>query len=617
MTPNNLTSFSDSHGNRITLGKKIGSGGEGDVFEISSSTKNLVAKIYRKEIDSEKQEKLKLMIQGSNEDLKRISTWPTELILSIKTGQICGFMMLKVTDSKPIHMLYGPSHRKQVFPEANWRFLVRAAKNCAAAFAVIHKYGYVIGDVNEGNILVDKQACIRLIDCDSFQIRGKDEKKFFCEVGVAQFTPPELQNLKNFKTERIPNHDNFGLSILIFQLLFMGRHPYSGVYRGKGDMPLEKAIAEYRYAFGKNAALKNISPPPNSVEISMVPDEIRTAFEHAFTEAGIQRPFRPSAQNWWKLLNDLESKLKQCSLETMHIFYSELASCPWCNLETKSGTLLFVEMEPVTKFDLTVIWQKIITIKNPGPPAIITPKNYSCVPAPLPSGLKKSVLATKVFVLLPGKERDEKIRRQKKFETCRNTWVAINQRWKKEAEDKEFKDHFNQLTLLKRNYESLEKEYKQALITLQSTARERQLKIFLSSCFIDSYTIPLIGVGRKATLRSFGVETAADISYGKILSIPGFGEALTSELLAWRQDLERTFRFDPAKGVDKNDRHLLKQKFIPRMRPIERGLESGIEKLNQIQQKIFKTRGDLLPLLELSAKELAQAHANLKPFRFF
>jgi DNA-binding helix-hairpin-helix protein with protein kinase domain len=617
MTNPALHHLSDSKGNLVTLGKKIGSGGEGDVFEISSSSPNFVAKLYHKPLDVQKQEKLRLMVQGCNDRLKTISAWPTELIFSGKTCQICGFIMPKVSEYKPIHMLYGPSHRKQVFPEANWRFLVRAAKNCAAAFSVIHKYGYVIGDVNEGNILVDKRASIQLIDCDSFQVRGKDEKKYFCEVGVAQYTPPELQNLKDFKTERIPNHDNFGLALLIFQLLFMGRHPYSGVYHGKGDMPLEKSIMEYRFAFGKNSYLKNISPPPNSVDLSIVPNEIRSAFEDAFTEAGTRRPFRPSAEKWWELLNNLENQLKQCNLETMHLFYSGLSSCPWCTLETKSGILLFVELETATKFDLNTIWQKIISIKQPGLLLIISPKNYYFQPAPLPEELQKSSVMTKFFSFFPGKERAEKKRRQKIFETCQKKWVAINLRWKSEASDKGFKVEFNRLTILKRNYESLEKEYKQALVTLQSTARERQLKKYLGTCFIDSYTIPLIGVNRKATLRSFGVETAADVSYGKIMGIPGFGDALTNELVLWRQQVESSFRFDPAKGVEKTDLHLLKQKFQPRMRPIERGLQSGFENLTQIQQKIFKNRGDLYPLVETSAKELAQAHANLKPLKFF
>ena len=34
----------------------------------------------------------------------------------------------------------------------------------------------------------------------------------------------------------------------------MGRHPFSGQYLGSGiDMPIEKAIEQYRFAYGKNA----------------------------------------------------------------------------------------------------------------------------------------------------------------------------------------------------------------------------------------------------------------------------------------------------------------------------------------------------------------------------
>jgi len=209
------------------------------------------------------------------------------------------------------------------------------------------------------------------------------------------------------------------------------------------------------------------------------------------------------------------------------------------------------------------------------------------------------------------------MRRQNIFETCRNNWKIINQRWIKEAGDEDFKIMFNQLLRLKQEYESVEKEYKLALHKLESTARDRQLKKFLTSCFIDSYSIPRIGVGRKATLRSFGVETAADISYGKIRGIPGFGDALTNELLIWRHEVESGFRFDPSKGVDMSDRQLVKQKFLPRLRPLELGLQTGLEKITHIQQKIFKTRGDIYPILESCAKELAQAHADLKPFSFF
>ena len=183
-----LRSYFDSRGRRIPLGKKIGSGGEGNVFEIVSSSQRFVAKSIINRSDEQKQEKLRVMVRGCNDTLKEISAWPVDLIHNGAGGPVCGFVMPRVSDCEPVHKVYGPTHRKQSFPEADWKFLVRAAKNLAAAFDAIHFYGYVIGDVNEGNILVDKHACVTLIDCDSFQVKTSADV-YCCEVGVAQFTP--------------------------------------------------------------------------------------------------------------------------------------------------------------------------------------------------------------------------------------------------------------------------------------------------------------------------------------------------------------------------------------------------------------------------------------------
>jgi DNA-binding helix-hairpin-helix protein with protein kinase domain len=68
---------------------------------------------------------------------------------------------------------------------------------------------------------------VSLIDCDSFQISSHG-RYFLCEVGVPLYTPPELQE-KEFKhVVRTPNHDNFGLAVLLFHLLFMGRRQIFG-----------------------------------------------------------------------------------------------------------------------------------------------------------------------------------------------------------------------------------------------------------------------------------------------------------------------------------------------------------------------------------------------------
>ena len=81
-------------------------------------------------------------------------------------------------------------------------------------------------------------------------------KIYRCVVGVPEYAP-ELQG-KSFKdVDRRPEHDRFGLAVLVFHLLMMGRHPFSGVSLDPGDMPLEKAIQE-----GENSPTLPMSKRP-------------------------------------------------------------------------------------------------------------------------------------------------------------------------------------------------------------------------------------------------------------------------------------------------------------------------------------------------------------------
>ncbi|MEZ4618073.1 MAG: hypothetical protein R2867_21530 [Caldilineaceae bacterium] len=71
-------------------------------------------------------------------------------------------------------------------------------------------------------------ALVTLVDTDSFQIVDEQEAYHHCPVGVPEYTPPELQALPLATTVREPHHDAFGLSVLIFQLLMEGYHPFTG-----------------------------------------------------------------------------------------------------------------------------------------------------------------------------------------------------------------------------------------------------------------------------------------------------------------------------------------------------------------------------------------------------
>jgi DNA-binding helix-hairpin-helix protein with protein kinase domain len=259
----------------------------------------LVAKVYHNPVTSEKVGKLEAMCRIATPELTRVAAWPTTLLRDSPTGRVVGFLQPRAT-GREIHELYGYQSRDRLFPKADWRFLIHAAMNCAAAVETVHAHGHVIGDVNSKNVWVRETATISLVDCDSFQVVDGN-RRYLCEVGTDFYTPPELQGKPFRETERTRNHDCFGLAVLVFQVLFMARHPYSGVYLGTGEMPIERAISEHRFVFGRNAAAAQMQPPPFSPELSCVSPEVRTLFERAFDkQAAIAS--RPQASEWRQCL---------------------------------------------------------------------------------------------------------------------------------------------------------------------------------------------------------------------------------------------------------------------------------------------------------------------------
>ncbi|MEB2222852.1 hypothetical protein VDS21_07065 [Xanthomonas campestris pv. campestris] len=229
----------------VRLGKQLGKGGEGTVFEVEGRPDS-AAKIYLAAVSSERADKLVAMAALRTAALDQLTAWPTD-VLRQSDGKVCGFVMANLRASKDIHKLYSPKSRLAEFPQADWRLVVRAALNTARAFSVIHQAGHLVGDVNHGGVRVSPDATVKLIDTDSFQISHQG-RTFLCEVGVQDFTPPELHGKAFKQVTRTANHDNFGLAVLIFQMLMNGRHPFAGRYSGPGDMPIENAIPEFRYA---------------------------------------------------------------------------------------------------------------------------------------------------------------------------------------------------------------------------------------------------------------------------------------------------------------------------------------------------------------------------------
>jgi DNA-binding helix-hairpin-helix protein with protein kinase domain len=173
----------------------------------------------------------------------------------------------------------------------------------------------------------------------------------------------------------------------------------------------------------------------------------------------------------------------------------------------------------------------------------------------------------------------------------------------------------DRLFVLKSNYETIEKEYKNALASLQHATREWQQRKFLEHYTINDSILPHIREDEAERLRSYGIRTAADITRSNLAGRCPLDRTQIQELISWRKNLERLFLFDPTKGPDKSDTMALIHTFQPRLKPVERELQSGIDKLVRIHQEIIHNRATFQPLVEKSAKELSQAAANVRAMK--
>jgi DNA-binding helix-hairpin-helix protein with protein kinase domain len=640
-----VTALFLSDGGRVELRRELARGGEGAVFEVADPSR--VAKVYHRPVSREKARKLRLMAQGGDEDLAKWVAWPTATLHRAKGDDPAGFLMPRVTGKKPVHTVYSPAHRRQERPKAAWDLLLYVARNTAAAFESVHRHGHVIGDVNQDSILVGDDARVSIIDSDSFQVAYGAER-FLCEVGVPHFTPPELQALKSFSgLTRTANHDNFGLALLLFHLLFGGRHPFAGVPVAAGAAEaLETDIKAFRFAHAPDARARGLIAPPRSIPMSLVPPGVSGMFMAAFTEPGASN--RPSAAQWRAALDATLGALKGCPrAPRMHRYPAHLSDCPWCSLEA-AGAVYFVDLgtalAPMASgFVLARAWVAIEAIPAPKLSRLPHAGDLSAVGAPLPDGIpprwavrgmQLAVIgvALVVAVLFPkswllaalaallgvpiagralggARAREAAVRASALSLAEREYQRLVNAA--RDAGDRGFAERRAKLRGLRDQHAALDGEEQRQIAKLAGTARERQLAAHLDAHFIDAATVPGLGPARKAALRSFGIETAADVSPRAIAQVKGFGPGLTAAVCAWRDLIEGRFRFDARRAVTPQDEAAARSRAAAQRSAIEAQLATGALDLRRLSAAVTERHAQVVADAERAAKAVAQARADL------
>jgi serine/threonine protein kinase len=363
-----------SNGQLLNLNRELGGGGEGKIYTVAEDA-TLAAKVYHHPTP-ELAAKLKVMVAHPPEDPMsgegHVSiAWPVDVLE--RGGKVVGFVMPKVSDVLPVHEFYNPKTRRDRCPFFNYLYLHRTARNLAAAISSLHAGGYIVGDVNESNILVSKTSLVTLVDTDSFQVKDRRSASIYpCPVGKPEFTPPELQGKTFRDLQRQPEHDRFGLAVLIFQLLMEGTHPFAGVYTGADDPPaIEARIAAGHFPYSHRSV--PYQPTPIAPAWDILSPELRSLFIRCFDDGHRYPRVRPDAQTWVKAIDAAEHALVLCKANPQHRYGDHLSRCPWCD-----RTRILQGRDPFPSQQNARRWK---TPPLKPKPRIPTPKPQTTVPA--------------------------------------------------------------------------------------------------------------------------------------------------------------------------------------------------------------------------------------------
>jgi len=652
MTP--PPSLIDAAGRPLRVGTRLGGGGEGDVYALPDHPAAVV-KVYRQPPSPLAVEKLTAMAALATPRLLKVAAWPTGLVSDARTRRVAGFVMPRVPDSHLIQSLYNPAQRLRSFPRAGWSFQVRSALNLAAAFDEVHQAGCLVADVNQSNALVSPAALVTLIDCDSFQVRTNG-RQYLCDVGVPQYTPPELQGQPLRGVARTENHDRFGLAVLIYQLLFVGRHPYMGIYSGPDDPSFDWLIAEYRFAQGPDAPSWQMAPPPHVPTLSDLPPALGALFRRAFERKTSDR--RPTAGEWHAALQSLDTAITTCPADAGHTYWRGAGRCVWCRLAAGGveyyygvaggvGTFAVDEaalrevlkrLEAVTREDFRYDRERFMPrtppTGRPHPPGVADHLSMLKVVGiaailcafAVPLGCVKLALGAvgllgslvfgawfAVMVLFSPFVREWAARRAARdaalidLEVLEGDYGLATERV---ASDRSrAKSAAQRLVTQCRGLGSeFQRELARVTANAEAAGRLRHLRLHP----VADASIPKVGAGRKQALADAGILTAADVTTDGVMRVPGFGPAITANVVGWRDGVLETYRFDPAAAVSPAEQAATVLKFRGQQQQLLNELGRHLTDLEALAPAARVGLETLLKSLRQAVGRYEQARADLR-----
>jgi len=338
----------DADGRRYVLGDMLAEGGEGTIHELPGHP-DVVVKVLnftnaarRDHGAQELYDKLEIMLARRPRAPSYLGehaehpfwAWP-ERRLQTSDGTFAGYAMPRMQGVKGEEF-------HQFASGFDWATRMDAARNVAALVVATHDAGYVIGDLNPRNlfflplrsaapagVVSAASACVlpSVIDTDSFQVEDLEDGAvlFECRVQNPEYSAPEL--IDGVARDRTRQQDDFTLAIVLFQILTLGVHPFSGIVKGSVNREIRNNIAKRR-----NVLLsRDLQPPKDMVDLTVLPPPVRALFERTFGPGHLVTGARAPAREWSEVLAEtLATGLVVCDRTDRHAFGRHERRCPWC-----------------------------------------------------------------------------------------------------------------------------------------------------------------------------------------------------------------------------------------------------------------------------------------------
>ncbi|RIK41762.1 MAG: hypothetical protein DCC58_11995 [Chloroflexi bacterium] len=334
-----MTTLRSSSGTQVVLGRVLKGGGEALIYEVVGR-RDVVAKVFRPAYRAAYPQKLQWMIAHPPLGGKRAPglAWPMETLF-VNGTTLAGYVMPRVDDAVELLDVLNPRRRAQVAPGFDLRYLHRTARNLAAVMEAVHAAGYVIGDVNERNVLVGRTAEVTLVDTDSFQVcevRNGRRLVYPCPVGRLEYSAPERLRAGTGSGARSACEDTYSLGVLTFQLLMGGSHPFRARWGAPGDVP-ELGTRVMSGCFPHQARPPCPASPPAGVELQRLHPRLQALVQRCFVDGHHNPERRPAAAEWRAALEEAERALACC--RRGHWYSGHLTRCPECAVGRRRATV--------------------------------------------------------------------------------------------------------------------------------------------------------------------------------------------------------------------------------------------------------------------------------------